>query len=527
MRTDLIINYASLEGLSSLMTSYKEALNNVYNAMDSLKEKLSTQESKAINKLKESMGDVGSESGNTIDTLDSLANVINNYTADMRDLVNAETEGIATRVDTSDIWFNLKQIKSSISYLDEMDYSLTGAYHCETGETAEEKKTIAKYESNYNTIENFRKTTLVALKENVYSYMEDIDEIYDNRLKEYENLDDSYREKIDSIYSEFTSGKNKFFDGLSFVGSVSWNFLKSFVKAAGTVVAVALVPEVVVVLLLLGEAKYAGCAIITYFPEDLFDSDLWHKIYNKADKEMSELAEVSRVALERGPLGLIGYLGQGYADKVQTPEGIASTTGGICGTVAGTLGVKNLLSPEGQAGTSDVDDVEAGGIGDTEAGGVGDVEAGNVGDVEVGGVGDTTPGNISDTEAGKITDIEAGSGDTNITISEGGSKRAKTTPQQLTQEGNTPAIGKMKDLNTEGKVLDGEFKIADYLPDKGNPKANWKQNSGVLRSVMNENVPIKDVSPFPMDNAGFLGAERNLLQSKGWVYKDGYWYPPN
>jgi len=85
--------------------------------------------------------------------------------------------------------------------------------------------------------------------------MEDIDEIYDNRLKEYENLDDSYREKIDSIYSEFTSGKNKFFDGLSFVGSVSWNFLKSFVKAAGTVVALALVPEVAVVLLLLGGSK--------------------------------------------------------------------------------------------------------------------------------------------------------------------------------------------------------------------------------------------------------------------------------
>ena len=203
---------------------------------------------------------------------------------------------------------------------------------------------------------------------------------------------------------------------MSFVGSVSWNFLKSFVKAVGTVVAVALVPEVAIVLLLLGEAKYAGCAIITYFPEDLFDSDLWHKIYNYADKEMSGLAEVSRVALERGPLGLIGYLGQGYADKVQTPEGIASTTGEVCGTVAGTLGVKNLLSPEGQAGTSDVDDVEAGGIGDTEVGGVGDVEAGNVGDVEAGGVGDTTPGNISDTEAGKITDIEAGSGDTNITI---------------------------------------------------------------------------------------------------------------
>ena len=73
----------------------------------------------------------------------------------------------------------------------------------------------------------------------------------------------------------------------------------------------------------------------------------------------------------------------------------------------------------------------------------------------------------------------------------------------------------MRDLNTSGNVVDGEFKIADYLPDMGNPKANWHQNSGILRSVMNEGVPIKDASMFPMDNAGFLGAERNLLRSRG------------
>ena len=103
---------------------------------------------------------------------------------------------------------------------------------------------------------------------------------------------------------------------------------------------------------------------------------------------------------------------------------------------------------------------------------------------------------------------------------------AKTIPQKLTQEGKTPAIGKMRDLNLEGSVSEGEFKVADYLPNKGSPKANWKQNSGVLRSVMNEKVPIKDVSPYPMENAGFLGAERNLLQSRGWSYSNGYWYPP-
>ena len=105
-----------------------------------------------------------------------------------------------------------------------------------------------------------------------------------------------------------------------------------------------------------------------------------------------------------------------------------------------------------------------------------------------------------------------------------GDNQTRTIPQQLTREGKTPTIGKMKDLNALGAVSDSEFKVADYLPDKESPKANWKQNSGILRSVMNEGTPIKDTSMFPMKNAGFLGAERNLLRNQGWKYTDGYWH---
>lgn len=78
----------------------------------------------------------------------------------------------------------------------------------------------------------------------------------------------------------------------------------------------------------------------------------------------------------------------------------------------------------------------------------------------------------------------------------------------------------MKDLNAPGKIVYGEFKVADYLPDQGSPKANQKQNSGILRSVIREGVSIKDESEYPMQNAGFLGAERNLLEMIGWVLRE-------
>ena len=103
----------------------------------------------------------------------------------------------------------------------------------------------------------------------------------------------------------------------------------------------------------------------------------------------------------------------------------------------------------------------------------------------------------------------------------------KTEPAKLVQQGKTAAIGKMADLNRPGALNGNQFKVADYLPDMGTPKANWHQNSGILRSIMRLNQPIYDVSPYPMSmsKAGFLGLERNLLQNNGWTYSNGYWYP--
>lgn len=93
----------------------------------------------------------------------------------------------------------------------------------------------------------------------------------------------------------------------------------------------------------------------------------------------------------------------------------------------------------------------------------------------------------------------------------------------------------MDDLKDIGK---GEYRVADLLPDQGSPQANWNQNSGVLRSTMNQGNPIRDASPFNSrldpklgiagtENANtFLHMERNLLYEHGWRYNNGYWSLP-
>ena len=89
----------------------------------------------------------------------------------------------------------------------------------------------------------------------------------------------------------------------------------------------------------------------------------------------------------------------------------------------------------------------------------------------------------------------------------------------------TTVIGRVKDLQDLGP---GEQSLLDRLPDLGNAKPNWSQNSSVLRQEMNRGLPIRDASPG--DTGGqFLNAERNLLQNRGWTFdpETNFWNPPH
>jgi hypothetical protein len=90
-------------------------------------------------------------------------------------------------------------------------------------------------------------------------------------------------------------------------------------------------------------------------------------------------------------------------------------------------------------------------------------------------------------------------------------------------------IGKMKDLTPEN-LGPGERTLD--LPDLGNARDNWYQNSSRLREAMGEGQPIRDASVDASgalrDNTGFLRAERNLLDYHEWEYNPATtaWHPP-
>jgi RHS repeat-associated protein len=95
-------------------------------------------------------------------------------------------------------------------------------------------------------------------------------------------------------------------------------------------------------------------------------------------------------------------------------------------------------------------------------------------------------------------------------------------------------IGKLDDLAMVGTLGSGERTLLPRMLDNlGSPRANWKRNSGLLRAEMARGMPIRDATTNPVTgalerNTGFLRAERNLLQSKGWTYDptSRFWSPP-
>jgi len=97
--------------------------------------------------------------------------------------------------------------------------------------------------------------------------------------------------------------------------------------------------------------------------------------------------------------------------------------------------------------------------------------------------------------------------------------------------GDRAVIGKINDLQPKNLKI-GENTLLKHLPNQGNPKANWIQNSSVLRQEMRKGQPIRDASVHPngelIDDTGFLKAERNLLMNQGWTYNPvtHLWSPP-
>ena len=278
--------------------------------------------------MNKKLSDVAINIRDKIETLQLLEETLEDYVDDMERLVKAEGGGI-TRVDTWDISFNLSQIHAAVrdSFLP-MTRTVNGMPHFSLIEDEEEKEKKKKRERNYNRLERFRSSDIMSLKRRVDRQLEDLQDIYKNYLKPYEKLDDTYRSRLNKIYSFHTSAGDiwaNFWDGFA---SVADSFITAFAIAAVTAFIAAITPVWLAVagVVLLG----VGVAVMANIPEESVPD--WLKPVKKG---ADGIADKAVKMLKEGPASVVEDIGQGLMDEIQTPEGIASVAGGTVGTLAG------------------------------------------------------------------------------------------------------------------------------------------------------------------------------------------------
>jgi RHS repeat-associated protein len=104
-------------------------------------------------------------------------------------------------------------------------------------------------------------------------------------------------------------------------------------------------------------------------------------------------------------------------------------------------------------------------------------------------------------------------------------KAGEKTACEIAKEPSVKYIGKLDDL----RDIPRSQTLLDDLPNLGNAKANYTQNSSVLRKALRDGFEIRDASAFRPNSSldptrlrpdrtvgqSFLGAERNILDNKG------------
>lgn len=114
------------------------------------------------------------------------------------------------------------------------------------------------------------------------------------------------------------------------------------------------------------------------------------------------------------------------------------------------------------------------------------------------------------------------------------SKLSKTPLQKgglnLYKWRKNPAETRKRMTEPKSSWSNGHYTL--FLPNKGSPRANWKQNATKLRSEIRRGKPIYDSyrtkGGRQIPASGFLRAERKLLEHHGWKYdsRSGAYHPP-
>ena len=255
MKRDIKVNYGTIDSIVQELERYRSALESIESRIISINNKLESENSgEAVSALRTKYSDMKSQISSCKEEITDLHDIFSNYSNDMTSIIRPKNHESMMRVSRNDIYWNMETLISSccnvgMTRRNAAVFKSFPSPFASDEEKAAERRNGDKLDDLHNSIGYYYNR----LMEDV----SDMRDLYNRKVIPYENMDDTYKSKANSIYSKYTNffedlhtKLNSFGVGtinlvkgiggsiLGFIGDV-WNLVKGVFVYAGAAIGIA------------------------------------------------------------------------------------------------------------------------------------------------------------------------------------------------------------------------------------------------------------------------------------------------
>ncbi|KAB7667706.1 hypothetical protein [Bacillus sp. B1-b2] len=227
MKRDIQINYGVLDQIIEQLHTYKNALHQMEQSLTSIAVYVENNEGKSLDAWDDRMQQSKKHIKSYENQIDDLLNLFENYVSDSTTYISPLSRNSMMRVNRNDIWWNLSQMESGLNnhlYRVTMETNKSPSFLFSMfDDVTPEEKERSRY--NKQQIEGIR-GDLKSSKRILEKKMEDLWDLYDSKVKKFENVDDDYASKANVVKKSYTSFLEGIGDVVSGTAEGAWNFVK-------------------------------------------------------------------------------------------------------------------------------------------------------------------------------------------------------------------------------------------------------------------------------------------------------------
>ncbi len=328
MKRDIRINYGTLDELIGKLNSYLTALTDIEKTIKQNQQMLASQDGEAFIALEASRKKIESQLAGQKKEIQTLHSIFSNYATDMETYIHPNNRGTQVRVSRNDIWFNLKQIQSATSTIQQTYPGIPFEFH---NPLETDKDKVKRQKANGATARSMQKDMIQYFTKNLLPLYEEMEALYKNNVIPFENTDDEYvktaKEKMETYLDPAkllaTTQKQNRGAVVNFVKGM-WSSVKGVAGLAKTAV----------------EYSVAGTAFVY--------GKVTGKMPKWAEKRMGNAKEFAKKVWQ-DPFSILEGMGQGLSDTYEN-EGVSYLAGAFVGDYliakVATKAVKAMKKPK-------------------------------------------------------------------------------------------------------------------------------------------------------------------------------------